>query len=527
MQLRPYQVDTVNAVWEYYASGKRGNVIAALPTGTGKSLVVAAIVKRGMFENPHGRMLMLTHVKELIEQNFAKLKEFWSTSPVGIYSASVGIKQLGYPIMYAGIQSIKDKANLIGHIDVLLIDECHLVSHKDETAYRKFINDLLIINPNMVVIGLTATPYRLGLGLLTEGGIFDDICYDLTSRDAFNKLLADGYICPLIPRATRAITSVEGVSTRGGEFAKGELEKAVDKEEITAAAIQEIIEQGHNRNHCLVFAAGLQHAEHIVEQFELRGVPATMVSGEMSKGDREKRLTQFRSGEVWAMVNNGVLTTGFDFPGIDLIAMLRPTKSPGLWVQMLGRGVRIADGKENCLVLDFARNTERLGPINDPVIPGRSDGNGEGVAPIRLCEHCGTYCHASIRVCPICGAEFPERLDKWTTEASEQALIAPSQPEYHDFTVSSVSYHIHRKEGRPPSMKVSYRCGMRSFSEYIHFELPGMPLRKAREWWKRRNNSEPPTSASDAVVIAPMLPIPKTIKVWLNKKYPEIVGAEL
>lgn len=379
----------------------------------------------------------------------------------------------------------------------------------------------------MRVIGLTATPYRLGLGMLTEGGIFNDICFDITSRDAFNKLLSDGYICPLVPRATRSIVSVEGVSTRGGEFAKGELEKAVDKEEITAAAVQEIIEQGHNRNHCLVFAAGLQHAEHIVEQFELRNVPATMVSGDMSKTEREARLAQFRSGEVWAMVNNGVLTTGFDFPGIDLIAMLRPTKSPGLWVQMLGRGVRRAEGKENCLVLDFARNTERLGPINDPVLPTKCTGDGTGVAPIRLCDQCGTYCHASIRICPICGAEFPERLDKWTTQASEQALIAPSEPEYHEFTVSSVAFHTHRKEGKPPSMKVSYRCGLRTFTEYIHFELPGMPLRKMRDWWKARSNAEPPTSTSDAVVIAPMLPIPRKITVWINKKYPEIVGAEI
>ena len=527
MQLRPYQFDAVNAVYDYYLSGKTGNVIAAMPTGTGKSLVVAAIVKRGLFEYPGIRVLMLTHVKELIEQNYAKLKELWSSAPVGVYSASVGIKQTGFPIMYAGVQSLRDKAHLLGHIDLCVIDECHLVSHKEETTYVKLLNDLLTINPNMRTVGLTATPYRLGLGMLTEGGIFDDVCFDLTSRDNFNRLLADGYICPLIPRTTRTLADAAGVATRGGEFVRGELEAAVDKDEITAAAVLEIIEQGHNRNHCLVFAAGLKHAEHIVQQFEANNVPATMVDGAMSAGEREKRLAMFRNGEVWAMVNNGVLTTGFDFPGIDLIAMLRPTKSPGLWVQMLGRGVRPSDGKENCMVLDFARNTERLGPINDPVLPKQSSGDGTGVAPIRLCESCGTYCHASIRLCPICGAEFPERLDKWTTQASSAALIAPSMPEVVEFPVSRVTYSMHRKEGMPPSMKVNYHCGLRTFHEYVCLEHSGFALKKAREWWKKRSESTPPATTVEALEASSLLPFPKRINVWINKKYPEIMHAEL
>lgn len=527
MQLRPYQIDAVNSVFDYYLSGKTGNVIAALPTGTGKSLVVAAIVKRALFEFPGTRVLMLTHVKELIEQNYAKLKELWSSAPVGIYSASVGVKQMGYPVMYGGVQSLRGKADMLGEVNILVIDECHLVSHKDETVYVQLINDLLIRNPNMRVIGLTATPYRLGLGLLTEGGIFDDICFDLTSRHTFNKLLDDGFISPLVPRTTRTLASAEGVATRGGEFVRGDLEKAVDKDEITAAAVLEIIEQGHNRNHCLVFAAGLKHAEHIVQQFEANNVPATMVDGEMTSKEREKRLEMFKSGEVWAMVNNGVLTTGFDFPGIDLIAMLRPTKSPGLWVQMLGRGVRPFPGKENCMVLDFARNTERLGPINDPVLPKQSGGDGTGVAPIRLCEQCGTYCHASIRNCPICGCEFPERLDKWTTQASEAALIAPSLPELVDFAVTRCTYTTHRKEGMPPSMKVAYHCGLRTFHEYVCFEHTGFALKKAHQWWLKRSKSVAPTTVVDALEMSSLLPIPRTIKVWLNKKYPEIMNAEI
>lgn len=524
MILRPYQEDAVVAPFNYFTK-HRGNPILALPTGTGKSVIIAEFTRRALKCFPTTRIMMLTHVKELIEQNFAKLLAQWPTAPAGIYSAGVGRRDVGYPITFAGIASVAKKAELFGRVDLVLIDECHMVSHKDETMYVGFINDLLKVNPHLKVIGLTATPYRLGLGHLTEGEIFTDVAFDLTSREAFNKLIADGYLCKLVPKHTAVELDVSEVKKQGGEFIQKDLQKAVDKESLTEAAISETLEVAHDRRHWLIFATGVEHAKHIAGALIDRGIPTAVVHGELAKDTRAKILADYKAGKYRCVVNYGVLTTGFDFPGIDLIVMLRPTASPGLWVQMLGRGTRPAEGKENCLVLDFARNTLRLGPINDPILPrARGDKSGPGVAPVRLCQNCGFYAHASARVCPECGAEFPAAPTKLTGQASSLDLIAADEPKVIDFPVDGVDYSVHRKEGRPDSMKVSYRCGIRVFTEYIHFELGGVSYRRTIAWWERRSQAPVPETTANAVLMSNWLMQPKTVKVWVNKKYPEVIN---
>lgn len=544
MILRPYQNDAVQAIFDYFRR-EQGNPLEAMPTGTGKSVVIAEFIRRACTQYPNTRVLMATHVQELIEQNFDKLKEIWPAAPAGIYSAGLKRRDLGFPITYAGIQSVYNMAEELGRIDLFLIDEAHLVSPKQETSYMALVDALMKVNPYLKVIGFTATPYRLGLGMLTEGGVFDHICYDLTSRDAFNKLIYEGYLCKLIPKSTYTEISAEGVKVQGGEYVLKDLQAAVDKDAITHVAMQEVIHYGQDRKHWLLFASGLEHANHICEMLCSMGVSAATVDGSMDKKVRKQRLDDFKAGRYQAMVNYGVLTTGFDFPGIDLIAVLRPTMSPGLWVQMLGRGTRpvyasgfdlssidgrlaaIAAGpKQNCLVLDFARNTVRLGPINDPVIPsGRGGGNGKGIAPVRLCPNCNCYCHASMRHCPECGFEFPANLTNYSASASSSVLIAEgSMPIVADHKVTDVEYLLHIKDGKPPSMKVVYRCGVRSFKEYVCFEYDGYARKKACDWWRKRSSTPPPPTTELALLAAPMLPIPKTIKVHENKKFPEILN---
>ena len=174
--LRPYQQRAIDQLYAWFQSNPSGHPCLVLPTGAGKSHIVAALCKDAVMQWPQTRILMLTHVKELIEQNAEKMRQHWPGAPMGIYSASVGRKQLGEAITFAGIQSVRNKAQLMGRIDLVLIDECHLVSHKDEGGYRTLLNDLSAINPAIRVIGLTATPYRLGHGLITDKpALFDDL----------------------------------------------------------------------------------------------------------------------------------------------------------------------------------------------------------------------------------------------------------------------------------------------------------------------------------------------------------------
>lgn len=530
MILRDYQIDAVLAEEAYEKRTTRGNPLIAMPTGTGKAAVNAALVKKELYEFPSNRVLCMTHVQELIAQNEATIKRLWPLAPCGVVSAGLNRKEYGFPITLASIQTVVRHPELLGYVNKVIVDEAHLISPKEDTSYVKVIDCLYKINPNLRVIGLTATPYRLGLGMLTEGGIFDDICFDITSRDAFNKLIERGFLSRLVPKCTGTQLDVEGVKTVGGEFAAHDLQLAVDKDALTEAIVREIVERGRDRKHWLIFAAGLDHARHVVEHLEHLGVTAEMVDGKMDSKTREDRLSGFKEGRYHAMVNNSVLTTGFDFPAIDLIAMLRPTKSPGLLVQCLGRGTRVWPGKENCLVLDFARNTERLGPINDPVIPSKKkDSQGGGKAPVRLCGECGSYCHASLKICPDCGAEFPENLGKFSLVPSNRPLIAETPEEIVWHVPVNVYYEPHFKVGKPTSMMVTYCCGLNGFQvfhEYIHFELPGWSRRKAEDWWRLRSSGPCPETTEVALLAAIHLPKPSRIKVNMAPKHPEILRAE-
>ena len=383
--LRPYQQRAIDDLYAWFRAGNEGNPCMVLPTGAGKSHIVAALCKDALQQWPETRVLMLTHVKELIVQNAGKMREHWPGAPMGIYSASVGKKQLGEPITFAGIQSIAKKAALVGHVDLVIIDECHLVSHKEEGGYRTFLDALKSINPALRVIGLTATPYRLGHGLITDKpAIFDDLLESVTIAELVYK----GFLSVLRSKVTELRLDVSSVHRRGGEYIESEMQDAVDTDENNRAVVSEVMALGADRKAWLFFCAGVRHAEHIRDILQERGITAECVTGATPKGERDRIISDYKAGKIRALTNANVLTTGFDYPGIDLIAMLRPTLSPGLYVQMAGRGLRIAPGKEDCLVLDFAGVVAKHGPIT-AVEPPKKGGSGDGEARGRTQEGLG------------------------------------------------------------------------------------------------------------------------------------------
>lgn len=537
MKPRSYQLEAVQSIYDYFGYAS-GNPLIAMPTGTGKSVVIAMFLQSVFHSYPTQRVLILTHVKELIVQNYEKLRAIWSQAPAGIYSAGLNRRETHYNITFGGIASVAKRWKDFGFVDLVIIDEAHLVSPNDETMYQRFLKGLMETNPYLKVIGLTATPWRLGHGKLTDPvhvngatvpSLFTDICFDITGVEAFNRLIAEGFLSPVVPKATTSKLDVDGVHMRGGEFIPKELQLAVDKHEVTVAAVKEAMESGWNRQHWLVFAAGVDHAIHTAEVLNSMDIPAVAIHSKLSNAERDKAIEGFKNGEYRAAVNNNVLTTGFDFPAIDLIVCLRPTASTVLWVQMLGRGTRPCEGKDNCLVLDFAGNTKRLGPINDPVLPRRKGEKG-GEAPVKECPVCHTYVHAGKKFCDgimpdgkDCKHEFTFQT-KFTQGASSGQLIKGDLPIVEVFDVDHVTYAIHTKAGRPPMLKVSYYCGYRMFNEYVCPEHPDYAGRKARIWWKERSSMEMPTSTLAALDLSGTLKTPTQLRIWINKKYPEILA---
>lgn len=402
MSLRPYQQKAIDDLYDWIRKNE-GHPCLVLPTGSGKSHIIAALCKDAVKSWPDTHILMLTHQKELIEQNAEKLRSHWPNAPLGIYSASVGKKEIDQ-ITFAGIQSVRKKAQLIGHIDLVLIDECHLVGHKDEGSYRTFLNELEEINPAMRIVGLSATPYRLGHGLITDKpAIFDALIEPVT----ITELVDDGYLSNLRSKVTQKKLSVEGVHKRGGEFIESELQAAVDTDDNNVKVVDEVISIAEDRKAWLFFCSGVDHANHIKDILNARGISAECVTGMTPKKEREAILRDFKKGKYRAITNANVLTTGFDFPDIDLIAMLRPTMSPGLYVQMAGRGMRLKSHTDHCLVLDFAGVVETHGPITAVTPPKKGGSSGEGEAPVKVCDNCHELVHISIPICPACGAPFP------------------------------------------------------------------------------------------------------------------------
>lgn len=520
LTLRPYQRDAIDAIYKYF-SREVGNPIISIPTSGGKSLVMATFVEGVLKAYPDQRILIVTHVRELIEQNFAELQKLWPTAPAGIYSAGLKKREIRAPILFAGIQSIHKRVCDIEQCDLVLVDEAHLIPRSSDTMYRKFLDGLKCRNPMLKVIGLTATPYRLDSGLLHEGdgAIFTDIAYEVSVRD----LIDDHYLSPLVSKRMATQIDLSSVGTRGGEFIPKDLEAAIDQDAITQSAVNEIISYSINRQSWLIFCSGVSHAFHVRDAIRSRGVTCETIVGDTPSDAREAIIHGFKAGRIQCLTNANVLTTGFNAPAVDLIAMLRPTKSAGLYVQIVGRGCRLAPGKTDCLVLDFAGNIARHGPID--AIKHKTPKAGEGGdAPTKACPECSSIVYAAVRECPDCGHIFPGPQVKIDPKASTLDILSGGPPEW--VAVTRVSYARHDKTGKPPSLRVDYWSGLSSHSEWVCIEHQGYARQRAVSWWANRAPGLAlPRGVDEALAVAQRLKCPSQIAVRPSGRYTEIVGA--
>ena len=520
LSLRPYQSAAIDAIYSYYEE-HTGNCLLSIPTAGGKSLVMSRFVEGVLKAHPDQRILIVTHVRELIEQNHGELIRLWPEAPAGIYSAGLKRREIRAQILFAGIQSIHKRVYDVQQCDLVLIDEAHLIPRSSNTMYRKFLDGLKRLNPLLKVIGLTATPYRLDSGLLHqgEGAIFTDIAYEVSVRE----LIDAGYLSALISKRMATELDVSGVGTRGGEFIAKDLEAAIDQDAITHSAVNEIFSYAANRKSWLIFCAGVDHAFHVRDAVRARGVTCETIVGDTPSAERDAIIMAFKAGQIRCLTNANVLTTGFNAPGVDLIAMLRPTKSAGLYVQIVGRGCRLAPGKTDCLVLDFAGNIARHGPI-DAIKPKAPQSGEDGDAPTKVCPECSSIVHAAVRHCPDCGHLFPPPEIKIDAKASHLDILSSGKPEW--LPVTRVSYARHDKPGKPPSLRVDYWSGLSSHTEWVCIEHQGYARQKAASWWANRAPGLPlPTRVNDALAVSARLKCPSQIAVRPSGRFTEIVGA--
>ncbi|MGJ8686322.1 MAG: DEAD/DEAH box helicase, partial [Spongiibacteraceae bacterium] len=324
---RAYQQKAVDITAAMIASQPLGRChpVIEAPTGSGKSLIQAMLLAKYKI-----RTIAVTHVKELIEQNHEELLRCDHTADAGIYHAGIGLRQTENRITFCGIASVYKRAHEFGRIDLIIIDECHLLPNNQATMYRKFIDDAQRYNPQLVVLGLSATPYRLGNGLLTEGegALFTDIVPAKACGMSMRELIEMGYLAPVTTAPVKARMTTDGIKKTAGDFNLKELAAANDTDPATRAAVNEIVHFGQARKSWLIFAINVDHAHHIAE---LMPVETAVVTGTTPKTERENITRDFKAGRIKCLVNVNVLTTGFNAPGVDLVAFLRPTHSASLY----------------------------------------------------------------------------------------------------------------------------------------------------------------------------------------------------
>lgn len=548
IQARWYQTEASQALYDSVKSDPQCNPVVVVPTGGGKTIILCQVIDLILSDDPSENVLVLSHDKRILRQNHEALENYFEMD-VGLYCSGMGSKTIK-KITVASIQSIYKKPEMFDRFGKILVDECHLVTIDQAGMYRKF---LAALNGHQVA-GLTATDFRTGYGYIHKGedALFNHVAYDLSSTENFNRLVDEGYLSELFAKPTAMKLQTDDLKKLGGDFSQKDMSKKLDRADITESAVIESINYGKNYKRWLCFAIDIAHAEHIKERFLAHGIPAACVHSKSDEDD-EMIINQFRTGKFRVLIGIGMLTTGLDIPDIDMIILMRPTQSPVLHIQMIGRGLRVVYGenmpletteerlaaiqagpKKHCLVLDFSGNVARLGPINHITIHQKDPSKGGGNAITKECPVCSMITYGAAKFCDNCGHEFVfiERLHSHATD--EEIVAAKKKFRIEDNVktwadVDSVSYSRHiSHRGTPDQMVVNYKCGLSIVREYVSLDHNGKAKYMARHWvdyrWPKENG-EAPANVTELLKNAHLLIRPNKIFVDTRGEYPAITDA--
>lgn len=531
MKLRYYQEEAIDSCRDYLRNNPDKNPLIVLPTGAGKTPVIASICKGAVDKGR--RVLILSHRAELLKQNRNHAVGHESLSDkVGLFSAGLNQRDTEHSIIVAGIQSVYRRMSELGKFDIIMIDEAHLVSEREDSMYQQLMRDALKMNPAMRVIGLTATPYRTGTGFMChENNTFQGVCYDVCVAD----LIEQGFLCPIKSKGglDKATIDMTGSRVVRGDYVDGEMSDKAMADGMVSAAVEDMIQSMADRNKVLVFSINVEHGREIANAIRRRTSTANCLEIYGDSIDRDESLSRFTNDpQARFLVNCNILTTGFDYPAIDGVVLLRPTVSPGLYYQMVGRGLRLHDSKDDCLVLDYGNNIKRHGPIN-AINPGLTGYRGDVVeAQTKQCPSCGEVVMATRTVCPDCGEQFvaEKRETSHAIVAASDQIIAKKELKTERHRVNLVRYNTHQKSGSAiKTLRVDYHYGIiGKVSEWVCLEHEGYALKKAREWWREHTYADYPDGVADAMERIPALrqweewQQPYEIEVETGGQYPSV-----
>ena len=540
MELRDYQIRTLDAAWA--AMQRQLTALVVAPCSAGKTIMFAKLIQRLLRENPGFRALILVDREVLVTQAAEKLR---AVAPelalsIGIVCASAAREKiLDLPVTIASRQTLDGQMDRFPPVQMCIVDEAHLLAiphpDKEPDQYGSIIGRLWDYNPNMRLVGCTATPYRLG----SYGGYIYGEANRQDSRPYWAgvdaeittaELLAGGFITPLsgLARVGEDIgRDLNAVGLVGCEYNIGQLSGVMCKETHVQSVVDAWLQEAAGRRKTIVFTTTTEHAEAVCAAFEAAGVRALPVHSKLPDIVLEANMRELREGGAPVFVSIAMLTTGLDVADVDCLILARPTKSAALHKQIIGRGQRLAPGKTDCLVIDLVGAFAEFGTDLDNLrvaVPGDSGGS----APMKECPDCARWVHASLRYCPHCGAEFP------ITEAVEAALgrlervrFDREEPEPEIYEVQAVEYREHTsKQSGKKLARVIYDCGYSyRFSEWVCLPdfYDGYAVQKARAWWAERSGEPFPETVEEFLFLSDTLREPRWIGVVKDGRYERVV----
>lgn len=536
MELRPYQQHAFTGIMT--AMQTERYILCQAATGAGKTILFSHIIRHCM-EHYRMRIGILAHREILVRQAQDKLLKVWpdGEDEIGLACASVSHDvQLWRPVVIGSPQTLARRLNSMPPLNLVIIDECHRLPPRNEKSqYRTLLEAMEERYPKLRVLGVTATPYRLG-----HGYIFGEECRPgkenwfggLHCQVSIAELQAGGYLVPLRARQAEDVRAdLSSVSTSKGEYNQTELSDVMEREVHLQSAVHAYQQYGEGREHVVAFCVTIKHAEKLSRAFRAAGISATVIHSEMKKEDREAAMQDFEEGRCRVICNVGVLTEGWDCTAVDCILFCRPTMSPALYVQMVGRGLRTHPGKKDCLLLDLSGNCMRHGDVNDPlvIVPRQRMGRQteeEKKDRMKECPNCGELFTPKLKVCPACGWAVP------VTVLTEKQDVELHEIDFGRSTVPAkiISWRLEDFTSRAGNRmaRLSMLCSAPDWSSLPvlvnqFFDFAGSASAygksRARMDWVRLAGTVPPSDTGEAVARTGELHLPDTISIKRSGQY--------
>jgi len=449
--LRPYQKECIDAVMERFNTAS--TALVQLPTAAGKTIIFSELVKKCLQINPEFSCIIIVPKNILIIQTKKKLEQFIDGEKIGIFCAEYRKKEIGHQIILASIQSLSKISNL-PLTKMMIFDEVHWANMEEDKSHKKVYKRAKFINPNLKLLGMTATPIQHGQMMFGEDKFWDKPVYKKTIR----KMTDEGYLCPMIFQTTHDQINLTGVKKSGDDYNQVDLANVIlsDSDKIDAQ-VKDALEKSKDRNKIIWMCVSIEHAEAI----HARIPDSTIIHSK--KKDRDDDIDFFKEFGRH-LISVLVASEGFDYPEADCLVLMRPTRSVRLYIQAAGRVLRPHPSKESALLLDYGRVVENLGDIYNIKLD-------ESKPKIKMCSGCCFYSSQGTRVCPHCGDKFmtmcsvcmmmkPYGESCCSAEAKRDQLKNTTLSAYQNISIENIStlnFKVHKaKKSGNYCLKIDY-----------------------------------------------------------------------